>query len=810
MNLWKKMCTVLACLAGFTALGALENLPDVSTLDKNWAKDAIRISQWSWAFVPDDGNITRNPFKEVKPGNLLALPYNKQYMEIKLRHPELLSRIVLDACQVRNFKIKGDELDQCVIYTSVDGKEYKPVTPKIENFFYKATDYKKKTVLWNRISLTGDFYGRYFRIYVPWKNKRNTGYIYGVKLGPQSVKAFAAVDIRELSVPFSTDGKFVCSFVMNGNKSVDGKVTFKVKNGAVLAEKKLSDFADGKFSSVMLELKNTAPGLLDLEMIVERGDGIEMVRRAAKITYFKDKTVLKPAISNSGITKVKSGLLEFDLLTFKTAGDKVEYKIPAAGCYAVYAVIRGQGSFTFTAPGVIKKNVLLDLWAPKHDSNRWVTGENFIGIYDFKSGDTIAFTARTANAQLGEVFIIPATAEQKKIFTDKTPAGSRPSIIIHDDGFSDFFFKEWTYQMCKDRVERMSKSNIIAYDWCVGTSATNYQSKFGTMFGQQRNIKFTRERDRLAAERVQKLNKEAGKDSVQIYREETARHNIRYTVTLRPNVFYGKDDPDKNAQYFIDHPEFGIVQFYGKLKKPSYAYKEVRDFYLGMAKEIAAYKPDALVIEFLRHPIYFGFDPPLIEKYKSLYGNCTKDDYMNERWINMIGDIMLEWLREVRTEIKKIHPAIELEINVDCENSTVHGIPVARILEAGLVEAVSPGFYHVGPQKLFPLAPYREMIRKSPIPVKLYPRVETVIVGHDPTPEEEAGLVKRPVQVYCSNNQWKSIYYHFMMDGADGLRPFNAGGPGMADMLNDWAEVKRFVVFTEPLLDVRRFTFENK
>ncbi|MBO5721966.1 MAG: hypothetical protein J6S19_02520 [Lentisphaeria bacterium] len=183
---------------------------------------------------------------------------------------------------------------------------------------------------------------------------------------------------------------------------------------------------------------------------------------------------------------------------------------------------------------------------------------------------------------------------------------------------------------------------------------------------------------------------------------------------------------------------------------------------------------------------------------------------MNDRWLDMISDIMLEWLREVRTEIKKIHPAIELEINVDCEKSREHGIPVARILEAGLVEAISPGFYHVGPKKIFPLAPYREMIKKSPIPVKLYPRVETVIVGHDPTPEEEAGLVKRPVQVYCSYNQWKSIYYHFIMDGADGLRPFNTGGSGMADMLNDWAEVKRFVVFTEPLLDVRRFTFEKK
>ena len=228
-----------------------------------------------------------------------------------------------------------------------------------------------------------------------------------------------------------------------------------------------------------------------------------------------------------------------------------------------------------------------------------------------------------------------------------------------------------------------------------------------------------------------------------------------------------------------------------------------------MAKEIAAYKPDALVIDFLRHPAFFGYDKPLIDEYTRLYGSCNWNDVGNERWQKMIGEIMTGWLREVRSEIKKIHPAIELEVHIDCENYKKYGTPVDRFLEEGLVDAISPGFYGNGPEKLFSLTPFREMIKKSPIPVKLYPRVESTIDGHDPTPEEEAGLVKRPVQIYCSNNQWKSIYYRFMMDGADGIRPFNTGGPGMARMLNDWAEVRRFVIFTEPLLDIRRLGFEK-
>ena len=802
MKLWKKMCTVLACLAGFTALGALENLPDVSTLDTSWTKDAVKIAEWSWDAVPKNGDLTKKAFIKKSPASL-ALPYNEQYMEFALANPETLSKIVLDADQLRKYDVKGDEISRAIVYVSLDGKNYKAIDAKVNCFFYTSTDYAKRVTLWNRVTLSGDFYGKYFRILIPWDK---SGYIYRVHFGPKKVKAFAAVNLKELTVPFSTDGKFNCSFVMNGNKNIDGKVVFKVKDGAVLAEKRLSEFSDGKVSVVPLVLKNVKPGIVDLEIIVYSNDGVSLLHRKEKIFYVENKQILKPAAVNCTVKNVRAGALNLQFFNADAAGARVEYTVPVSGAYAVYAVVRGKSDFTFTAPGFTKKNVILDMWAAKYDSNQWVSGENFVGIVDFKAGDKITFTAKKAGDQLGEVFIIPATAEQQKLFNEKTVPGSRKSIIVHGDGFSDFFYKEITEKMLHDRIRSMKAGNVIAYDWCIGTSATNYPSKIGTMFGKQRNLKWLRERDRLAAVRMEKLNQTAGKDSLQILREATAKYNVRYTITLRPNAFYG-DDRDKNAQYLMDHPEFFTTHSWAK--KPSYAYKEIRDFYLGLAKEIAAYKPDALVIDYLRHPIYFGFDKPLVEKFTKLYGSCTKDDYLSERWNKMTGEVMVEWLREVRNEIKKIHPAIQLEVHVDCEKAAEYGTPVERFLEEGLVDVISPGFYELGEQKVFPLAPYHAMIKKSPIPVKLYPRVETTIDGHDPTPEEEAGLVKRPLQVYCTDNQLKSIYYRFMMDGADGIRPFNAGGAGMAMMLNDWAEIKRFMAFTAPLLDMRRFFFEK-
>ncbi len=801
-----RICSVLSSLIFALPLLAMENLPDVSKLDQAWGKDSVHIAGWGWNSCKKDTDLTDIPFTLLKPGPSLAIPYNNRYMDFMLKNPELLSRIVLDCEQLNAYKVKGDEIREAFVYVSMDGKKYKLVKTGIEQLFYTKTDYRKKVTLCNRITLKGDFYGRYFRIYIPWAQD---SYIYRVLYDHKHVKVFAKINFAGLNVPMSTDGKFNCTFQLAGHNGENGKVAVRLKNGNILAEKDVSGLKNSSVCTIPLQIKDVPYGVHTLEVSAIGSDGIIWATREIKIFYLPEKKILKTEKhTNWSIKNILIGNTTVPFYSADKANAKIEFNIPVSGSYAVYAVIRGKSAFTFNAPGVKKNNVVLDLWAPKHDSNQWITGENFLGIYEFKTGDNISFTAKNAGAQLGEVFIVKADDEQKKIFAEKSLPGRR-SIISHGDGFSDFFRREITEKILHDRIKNTASGNVIAYDWCVGTCATNYPSKVSTMFGKQRNVRFARKGDRLAAERVEKLIRTTGKDSVQILREATRKYNVRYTVTLRANAFYSAKNCDKNAQYLIDHPEFGIVQRWGKTPKPSYAYKEVRDFYLAMAKEIAAYKPDALVIDFLRHPAFFGYDKPLIDEYTRLYGFCNWNDVGNERWQKMIGEIMTGWLREVRSEIKKIHPAIELEVHIDCENYKKYGTPVDRFLEEGLVDAISPGFYGNGPEKLFSLTPFREMIKKSPIPVKLYPRVESTIDGHDPTPEEEAGLVKRPVQIYCSNNQWKSIYYRFMMDGADGIRPFNTGGPGMARMLNDWAEVRRFVIFTEPLLDIRRLGFEK-
>ena len=112
------------------------------------------------------------------------------------------------------------------------------------------------------------------------------------------------------------------------------------------------------------------------------------------------------------------------------------------------------------------------------------------------------------------------------------------------------------------------------------------------------------------------------------------------------------------------------------------------------------------------------------------------------------------------------------------------------------------GIYHVGSEKYFPVKPFVELCKLSPRKVLIFPRVEATIYGADPTPEEEKGLIKIE-RKNLSVPMFQQLFIAFLDDGADGIRPFNAGGTWLTKALADRSELQRFKTFIMPLLDIR-------
>ncbi|MBR2910237.1 MAG: hypothetical protein IKC05_01375, partial [Lentisphaeria bacterium] len=167
-----------------------------------------------------------------------------------------------------------------------DGKKYKLVKTGIEQLFYTKTDYRKKVTLCNRITLKGDFYGRYFRIYIPWAQD---SYIYRVLYDHKHVKVFAKINFAGLNVPMSTDGKFNCTFQLAGHNGENGKVAVRLKNGNILAEKDVSGLKNSSVCTIPLQIKDVPYGVHTLEVSAIGSDGIIWATREIKIFYLPEK-----------------------------------------------------------------------------------------------------------------------------------------------------------------------------------------------------------------------------------------------------------------------------------------------------------------------------------------------------------------------------------------------------------------------------------------------------------------------------------------------------------------------------------------
>ena len=714
----------------------------------------------------------------------VAFPWKDRIVEFGLDKKQQVEKIELTLDKLNKIRPENTiDLEKAVLYVSDDGVSFKQVPMAI------STSYKtEKDVLFATVTLKGPFNGRYFRLAADWKNNF---YVFRFNGLLRNLKVFGVGGNIVASVPFLVTG----DLPVHLSGDVQGKAASILAGGKLLWKGQVA----GK-SAFTVPLKGFKKGMQELDLLVEAKDGVQISRKL-QFMYDPERIFLESEHNDDWEEKeyaTSCGALKF--LKAKKYGAKLTFKVERGGKYALYSTLRGKSGFNIIVNGKLKALSL----QTEHifDLTPTLAGENFEGMFELKDGAKIVVGAKTAGSEIGPLSISPVSDEEYKEFFAK--AEPKPAAILHSDGYSNFFAKNVTKESLETLAVQFKEANAFALDWCVGTSAVNYPSKVATMFGKQKNPNFWRNGDRLASERLEKLLRETGSDPIRILRNKTRALNLRFSVTVRANAWYTPNLNCLNGQHILDHPEWMMYDAKGKRRnQPSYAYQGVRDFYLGIIKEIVEYEPDAITIEFLRHPPFFGYDAPLIEAYKAKYGSCTPKDFQNENWLKLQAEVMTAWLREIRRAIDAKNPNIALEINFDWKNYYRHGIDVENILKEGLVDMISPGIYHVGEQKYFPLAPFMKMVKSSPRKVLVFPRIEATIYGGDATPDEEKGLVKIE-RKSLSHQQFAELMYDFGQEGADGLRPFNTGGAALAKLLSNPAEIRRFNLYVRPLLQLRQ------
>ncbi|MCK5805340.1 MAG: family 10 glycosylhydrolase [Lentisphaeria bacterium] len=505
----------------------------------------------------------------------------------------------------------------------------------------------------------------------------------------------------------------------------------------------------------------------------------------------------------SRVTAVHPGhSSDINLLVSRGRAPTLRIPLPASGWHAVAIGLVGGDSRVMAKllPGGAPRHCRLEIWGQKRPGT--VLGQAWVGYQNLGNSVLEITPVKGAPARLAFIRLLGLSADEIDVAKAAgQPLGAR-RVIIHSDGFSGFYSGGYaTKEKLLRVIDRFAESRIYSFDWCIGGSTFTYNTQIGTLFGSHVE-KFWRQGDRLAAERLQKLI-DAGEDPLRVIVDRAHERGIRINATLRMNANYG-GEPAKafNGKFYWENLDLRIVNKEGKPQYHlSYAYPAVREFRLAIIREAAGYGVDGIHMNFLRHPPFFGYDPPLVAAFRKQFGvepDAVADD---ERWHRLRADIMTEFVRQIRKTLDEVGAQtgkrIALSATMEFQNYLEQGLDVERWVKEGLVDLISPGVHGLG-GTYFSVKPFAEMTRGTQC--KLFPMLECTIRGHDPTPASERGEIVYESE-RMTDNRFRRRFLELHREGAMGVYPFNGGTSRLVNTLSHVEGLYAWERFEKPLVE---------
>ncbi len=166
------------------------------------------------------------------------------------------------------------------------------------------------------------------------------------------------------------------------------------------------------------------------------------------------------------------------------------------------------------------------------------------------------------------------------------------------------------------------------------------------------------------------------------------------------------------ANFWHDHPEFHarmlqtkrdpttgrrtVVKPYKLYRYPrvlSFAYPEVRSFYVKFFKQIASTGTPGIMIDLLRHPPIAGYEPIETESFQKKYGMDMRerDIYHDSLVQEHLSGYFRQFLVELRKEIGD-----KIEISVRCSGPSKYALRGKEWIAEGLINTIVDGHWYSG------------------------------------------------------------------------------------------------------------------
>ncbi len=740
----------------------------------------------------------------------VAFPYAYRCLGIKRNNQQVVSCIEINLLKINKIsKEKSSGLNSGLeIYASNDNKHYTKLPRTYEIKTVSSGEYEKTIVTGLSIA------EKYIKLRCV---RTKSSYTYGYKKWQNCIKLFKLkkADIGYLDVPRFSGEKLAFKAAVSGRKGMVAELAVEI-NGKwrQIWNKELIE--KSQTISEKIKFKHALYGKKNIRLVIKDKDGNPAAENTVSSFFCKGIVRENPQpgelcfvnISRNDVVGnwvTKSALTphgkRLDYYKSMSSGDKISVKLPAVGWCAVYVgVVGGDSRFQVAVGGKIME---LEYWRKDVLPGKNAYGEVFAGIQELKDGDVLKILRyKNAPLKVSCVRIQRLLPEQVALIKSKTILV--PRMIVHNDGFSGFFVGALnSKQSLEDAVDQYKGASLYSYDWSLGTSTRfNIKTTQGCSLGEGDDSKYWREGDKKAGRLVQKLLK-AGVSPLQVVAAEGKKDKIHVNVTLRMSACYRPPQAAcHNGPFLNDNKSIRISDLSGQRQwKISYAYPEVRSFLLSVLKDALKLGPDGIHLQFLRHPPFFGYDKPLVEAYKQRYGKFEKSDYMNDKWQKLQCEMMTQFVGKVRElldeESKKRGQKLTFSVSFDQGGYYRQGLDVRKWVKAGWLDVISPGCYGSSGAAV-PMKQFADMVRGTNC--KIFPQVEATLEGHDPTPDEEKGLIKVK-RVSMSLNHFKKIFMLMHDQGAYGLYPFNFSHKALVKELADMRGLKIWREFKAPFID---------
>lgn len=361
-------------------------------------------------------------------------------------------------------------------------------------------------------------------------------------------------------------------------------------------------------------------------------------------------------------------------------------------------------------------------------------------------------------------------------------------VIVNNDGFSAFFSGAFvTREDLEQWVHQYRDTDVTVLEWCPGPcgGVFTFDTQVGDVLGEgvtDEQFEELRRGDRRAAETVQRLIAE-GNDPLRVVTQQAEEDGIALFVSLRMCPFYGSTyEGYLNGSFWHENPDLRIVNRGGGLHPHmSYAYPQVREFFLDVLSEAMRYDIRGVNLDFLRHPPFFGFEPVLVEGFEAEHG-VVPPGPEPEQWWRYRAQFMTQFVRDLRGRLDEAaerlgHP-LRISARVDHDDYLRQGLDVETWVNEGLLDMLIVSEHGQLGGFEFSLQPFVEMLEGTDC--RLLFGEEAITAGHDLTPEEDRRLARGETLDLERGSLSKADHcrraLRWYAEGADGVHIFN--GPG--------------------------------